>query len=99
MLTGKKKKRINLQVHSTSKHASTETPNGSGGNFRKVDRADDASLSNTKPSNKATSIDCSHVPVVSNEDGNSKNPENAELTSSPNTTDTITNDESTVIQP
>lgn len=89
---------MNLQVHSTSKHTSTETTDGSGGDFRKVDGTDDASLSNTKTSNKATSVDGSHVAVVSNKDGDSKYPENAELTSSPNTTDTITNDESTVIR-
>lgn len=90
---------MNLQVHCTSKHTSTETTNGSGRNLRKVDRADDASLSNTKTSNEATSVYSSHVAVVSNKDGDSKNPEDTELASSPNTTDTITNDESTVIQP
>jgi hypothetical protein len=94
-----KNKSINLQVDSTSKHTSTETTDGSGGNFRKVNGTDDASLSNTKTSNKATSVDSSHVAVVSNKDGDSQNPKNAELASSPNTTDTITNDESTVIQP
>jgi hypothetical protein len=33
----------------------------------------------TKTSNEATSVDGSHVAIVSNKDGNSKNPEDTEL--------------------
>lgn len=90
---------MNSQIHSTSKHTSTETTDGSRGDFRKVYGTDDTSLSNTKTSNEATSVDGTHVAIVSNKDGDTENPETAELASSPDTTDTITNDESTVIQP
>ena len=92
-------KKKNLQVHGTSKHTSAETTDRSGGNFRKIDGTDDTRLSNTKTSNEATSIDGAHAAIVSNKDGDTKNPETAKLTSSPNTADTITNDESTVVQP
>ena len=96
--TGNNKRSMNSQVHSTSKHTSTETTDGSGGDFRKVYGTDDASLSNTKTSNKATSVYGTHVAIVSNKDSDAENPETAELASSPNTADTITNDESTFIQ-
>jgi hypothetical protein len=93
------KSSINSQVHSTSEHTSAETTDGSGRNFRKVDGTDNASLSNTKTGNEATSIDGIHVAIVSNKDGDAEDPETAELASSPNTADTITNDESTDIRP
>lgn len=96
--TGKKKGR-NSQIHGTGKHASAETADGSGRYFRKVDWANDTSLPNTNTSNEATSVGGVQAAVVSNKDGNTENPENAELASSPNTADTITNKESTVIQP
>lgn len=89
---------MNLQVHGTSKHTSTETTDRSRGDFRKVYRTDDTSLSNTKTSNEATSVDGIHVAIVSNKDGDTENPETAELASSPDTADTITDKESTVIQ-
>lgn len=97
--TGKNKRIMNSQVHSTSKHTSAETTDGSGGDFRKIYGTDDTSLSNTKTSNEATSVDGTHVAVVSNKDGDAENPKTAELASSPNTADTITNEESTVIPP
>lgn len=93
------KRSMNSQVHSASKHTSAETTDGSRGDFRKVYRTDDTSLSNTKTSNEATSIDGTHVAVISNKDGDTEDPETAELAGSPDTTDTITNEESTVIQP
>lgn len=90
---------MNSQIHSTSKHTSAETTDGSWGDFRKIYGTNDTCLSNTKTSNEATSIDGTHVAVVSNKDGDTENPETAKLAGSPDTTDTITNDESTVIQP
>jgi hypothetical protein len=55
-------------------------------------------LSNTKTSNKTTAIYSSHATVVSNKNSDTENPEDTELTSSPNTTDTIADEESTVIE-
>lgn len=89
------KKAWNSQIYSTRKHTSAETADGSRGYFRKVDWAHDTSLPDTNTSNKATSIGGIQAAVVSDKDGNTEDPENAELASSPNTADTITNDEST----
>lgn len=90
---------MNSQVYSTGKHTSAETADGSRGYFRKVDWTNDTGLPNTNTSHEATSVGGIQAAVVSNKDGDTEDPETAELASSPNTADTITNEESTVIQP
>ncbi|KAK6725145.1 hypothetical protein SNK04_003949 [Fusarium graminearum] len=78
-------------------HARAETTDGSRSNLGDVDRSDDGSLTNTETTDEATSIDSTEVSIdtTNHEDDNTKSPERAEESSSPNTTDAITDQEST----
>jgi hypothetical protein len=55
-------------------------------------------LSNSKTSNKTTAIYSSHATFISNKNRDTENPEDTELTSSPNTPDTIADEESARIE-
>lgn len=79
-----------------SEHARAETTNGGGCNLSDVDRSHDRSLSNTETTDESTSVDGTEVSVdtANHEDDNTKSPKGAKNTSSPNTTDTITDQES-----
>lgn len=78
-------------------HARAETTDGSRSNLSDVDRSDDGSLTNTETTDEATSVDSTEVSIdtTNHEDDNTKSPERAEESSSPNTTDAITDQEST----
>ena len=79
-----------------SEHARAETTNGCGCNLGDVDRSHDRSLSNTETTDEATSVDGTKVSVdtTDHEDDNTKSPKRAKNTSSPNTTNAITDQES-----
>lgn len=96
--TEKMEKGENLQVNGAGKHAGTETTNRGGRYLGKVYRTNNACLSNTDTSNEAACIYCSHATIVANEDSDSENPEAAELSGSPNTSNAIANDEGTIVR-
>ena len=79
-----------------SEHARAETTNGGGCNLGDVDRSHDRSLSNTETTDESTSVDGTEVSVdtANHEDDNTKSPKGAKNTSSPDTTDAITDQES-----
>ena len=79
-----------------SEHARAETTDGCGCNLSDVDRTHDRSLSNTETTDEATSVDGTEVSVdtANHEDDNTKSPKGAKNTSSPNTTNAITDQES-----
>ena len=81
-----------------SEHARAKTTNGGGSNLSDVDRSHYRSLSNTKTTDESTSVDGTEVSVdtADHEDDNTKSPKGAENTSSPNTTDAITDQEGAV---
>ena len=58
-------------------------------NLSKVDRTDNDGLSNPQSSDESSGIHGAQRPVVSHEDGNSNDPENTELSSSPETADSV----------
>lgn len=88
---------MDSQVYSASEHTRAETTDWGRGNFRQIDGSDDTGLSNADTSNKPTCVDGVHVAVVSHEDGNTQDPETAQLASSPNTPDTITDEKGTTL--
>jgi hypothetical protein len=67
-------------------------------NFREIDGGHDHRLSDTQTSNESTSIDRTEIAVVTHENGSTDDPEQTELTSGPDTTDTVTHQESTVVR-
>lgn len=66
-------------------------------NLREIDRRDDDGLTNSKASDESTSVNCAETATVAHEDSNTNNPNEAKLASSPNTTNSITDQESTVL--
>lgn len=67
-------------------------------NFCEIDGGHDHRLSDTQTSNESTSIDRTEIAVVTHENGSTDDPEQTELTSGPDTTDTVTHQESTVVR-
>lgn len=84
------------KVDETGEDAGAETTDGGRGNLGEVDGADDGRLAYTETGDEATSVDGAEVSVVGHEDGNTDDPDDAELTGSPDTADLIANDEGTV---
>jgi hypothetical protein len=65
-------------------------------NFRKVHRCDNDSLTNTESSDETTSVDSTERTVVTHENSHTDDPKDTELTSGPDTTDAITDQEGAV---
>lgn len=65
-------------------------------NFRKVHRRDNDSLANTESSDETTSIDSTERTIVTHENSHTDDPKDTELTSGPDTTDAITDQEGAV---
>lgn len=64
-------------------------------NLRQIDWSNHHGLANTKTGHETASIDSSQTAIVSHEDGDAQNPQEAELASRPDTPDAITDEEST----
>lgn len=71
---------------------------GGGGtyNFGKVHRRDNNSLANTESSDETTSIDSTERTIVTHENSHTDDPKDTELTSGPDTTNAITDQEGAV---
>lgn len=81
------------EVHKTSEDASAETSDGGRCDLSKIYGTNDRGLSNTESRNETSSIDETQASSVAHEHCHTDDPENAELTRSPDTTDAITNEE------
>lgn len=67
-------------------------------NFRKIDWCDDDGLTNTETGDETSSVNRAERTIVTHEDSHTDNPENTELTGSPDTTNAIADQECAVEQ-
>ena len=101
----------NTEINKASKDASTKTTNGCGSlrclafwcwsqqgqthDFSKIYWGYDDGLTNTETGNEATGVDGPNAATVTHENGNSDDPKNTKLTSGPETTNAIADQEGT----
>jgi hypothetical protein len=81
-------------VVESSKDAGAEATNWSWSHLCQVHRADNYALAHPEPSDKAAGVDGSQVSIVAHKDGNADNPKHAELTSGPDASYPVTDQES-----
>lgn len=81
-------------INRARESAGAETADRLGSDFRQIDRSNDSRLTDTEASNEAASVDLGHASTVCEEDDDTEDPETAELTGSPETTDAVTEKES-----
>lgn len=84
-------------VDGTGEETGAETTDGGGSDFSEVDGTDDGGHADTKATDEATSVDSTELAVDArdHEDGDTGSPDRGENTGSPNTPDTIADEEST----
>lgn len=80
-------------IHWSRKCARAKTTNRFRSNLREVDRSNNSGLTNTEPSDEATSVDLTKSTAIRQEYDDTKDPENTQLSSSPQSTYAITQDE------
>jgi len=80
-------------VDAASENASAKTPDRLWSDLGDVHWGDDSGLSNTDTSDEATSIDLTKTTVVRQKDDDANDPQDAELSSSPETPDSVSKNE------
>jgi hypothetical protein len=70
-------------INASRECAGTKTADRFGRNFREIDRCDNGGLADSKTSDEASSVDLTKAATIRQEDDDTENPHNAELTSSP----------------
>lgn len=76
-------------VDCAGEDTSAETTDRLGGNLGDVDRSNDGGFANTDAGNETPRVDLAETSIVGEEDDNTEDPEDAQLTSSPETTDSV----------
>lgn len=82
------------EIDETGEDTGAKTTNRCRCDLGNVHRADDGGLTDSQTSDEATCVDGAEVTVVAEKDGNADNPDNAELSCSPDTTNAIADQES-----
>jgi hypothetical protein len=87
---------LRTKVHSSCEETCAKTTDASWSDLAKVDRTNDWGLTDSKTCNQSACIDGSEVArgATDHEDGNADGPKNTELANSPDTAETIADDES-----
>jgi hypothetical protein len=81
------------EIDKTSENTGTKTANRCQGNLSEIDWGNDNSLANTQACDEPSCIHGAEVTAIAHEDSNANNPENTQLASCPETTNTITDEE------
>jgi hypothetical protein len=83
------------EVDKSSENTSAKTANGCRGDLSEIDRCHDNGLANAQACDKPPRIYGAEVTAVAHEDSDANNPQNTQLASGPETTNTIADDEGT----
>ena len=84
------------EINESGEDAGAKASNRGWGNLCKIDRPNDNGLADAQTSYETTGVDGTQVAFGTHENGNTENPNDAELTSCPDTADTIADKESTI---
>lgn len=87
----------NTDVDGTGEKTGAETTDGGGSDLGEVDGTDDGGHADTEATDEATSVDSTELAIDTrdHEDGDTESPDRGENTGSPDTSDTIADEEST----
>lgn len=84
----------NAEIDETGKYTGAKTTNRRWRDLGNVHRADNGGLTDSQASDETTCVDGAEVTVVAEKDGDTDDPDNAELSCGPDTTNAIADQES-----